>query len=97
MMFHSLTSNRSGGRETGLWFRYGRLVSCNRSSLTKPGYTGEDLIGSFGPDKRFGIFVVLVQVIPNCFFQFTRTAVNTTPDLLSRQQREKAFDQIDPR
>jgi hypothetical protein len=73
------------------------LVSCNRSSLTKSGYTGEDLIGSFGPDKRFGIFVVLVQVIPNCFFQFTRTAVNTTPDLLSRQQREKAFDQIDPR
>jgi hypothetical protein len=27
------------------------LVSCNRVSLTKSGYTGQDLFGGFSPDK----------------------------------------------
>ena len=72
-------------------------MSCNRSSLTKSGDAGQDLIGGFGPNERLGGFVIDAQIVANRLFQFASTAVNAASDLLVCQQSEKTLDHVDPR
>jgi GDSL-like Lipase/Acylhydrolase family len=73
-----------------------KLVSWNRSSFTKSRNRCQDLISSFSPDERLGIFVVSVDVLANSRFEFTGATKDAASNLFLREQPEPAFHQIDP-
>jgi hypothetical protein len=53
----------------------------------------ENLVRGFGPDERFGIFVVNVQVRADGLFEFAGAAMSATLDLPRGKEREEALDQ----
>jgi hypothetical protein len=54
------------------------------------------LIGSFGPDERFGVAVVMVEESSNRVLQLAGAAVDAPSQLPFSKQREPAFDQVKP-
>ena len=61
-----------------------------------PGDAVQDLIRCSGPDERFGIFVVNVDVFFDGRFQFTDTVKRSSPNPSVRQFGKSSSDQIEP-
>ena len=57
---------------------------------------GQDLVGGFGPAKRFRLLVVYGDEFPDGSFQFLYAAVRSALDLSLGKQREPTFDLIEP-
>jgi hypothetical protein len=72
------------------------LVSRFRDSLTKSRHLGEDLVGRLRPDKRFRRVVGDRDVLANGGLQGPDASVRTAFDLLLAEEREPAFQQIQP-
>jgi hypothetical protein len=58
--------------------------------LKKSDNAGQDLVGGFGPNERFGRFVVGAQRMPDGLFECAGAAMNATANLFFSQQRKKA-------
>src|SRR5215469_8642062 len=65
-------------------------------ALRVTGDAGQDLICGFGPDKRFGIFVMHVNVFTDGSFQFFHAAEHAPPNSLVGEFGEPALDQVNP-
>ncbi len=72
------------------------LVSCPGSSQAKSGDGFEDLIGGFGPDEGFRIFVFDFDELSDLRLELERAAKGTPSDLLRGERGKPALDQIDP-
>ncbi len=57
---------------------------------------GQDLIGGFGPSKRFRLLIVDVDELADGLFQLLYASVGTSFDLALSEQREPAFDLVQP-
>ena len=55
------------------------------------------MVCGFGPWQGFGVFVVDLEVAVDRFLQPPGAAMGAAPDLLFRQQREPAPDEVRPR
>src|SRR5439155_8991260 len=73
------------------------LVSCFRSSQTKAGDVGEDLVGCLDPHKGRRSLVVERQVEPDGVLQGSPAAVSSASQLLLGEQGEPTLDLVDPR
>src|SRR5437016_11326271 len=90
-------------------FRRFILVSCPSGSrhklsrviingpLSKTRDAREDLVGSLGPDERFGIGVMSVDERADGGLKLGDAAMHTAADLLVRQFGEPALHQVQPR
>src|SRR5262245_26160762 len=65
--------------------------------MTKTRDAREDFIRGLRPSERLRSFICDVDVAADGRFEFARTAVNASAQLLFRQRREPAFDKIHPR
>ena len=68
-----------------------------RGSLTKSSHLGEDLVSRFRPHEGLRRFVGDREVLANGGFQRADTAMRAAFDLFLAQEREPAFDEIEPR
>ena len=68
-----------------------------RGSLTKSSHLGEDLVSRFRPHERLRRFVGDREVLANGRFQGTDTAMRPAFDLFLTEEREPAFDEVEPR
>jgi hypothetical protein len=59
-------------------------------SVYKTGDGIEDVVGSFGPDKRLRILVVMLDKAADGGFQLGGAVVDAAPDLFVRQDGEPA-------
>ncbi len=67
-----------------------------QSALAEAFDAGEDLVGGFGPDKRFGIPIGLVNVGLDCSFQAVGADKDTALETAPGQKREPAFHRVEP-
>ena len=51
---------------------------------------------SLGPDERFGIGVVKLQIVSDGLLQFARGSMRTTAKLFFGQSGKPAFDLVEP-
>jgi hypothetical protein len=66
-------------------------VSRVTSPLTIPGYSREDFVSGFGPDKGFGPSVVVFQVAEKRGFQIARAAMHAATELALSHQGKQAL------
>src|SRR5262249_45642379 len=57
----------------------------------------QDLVGGLDPHERLGVLVVNRDEQPEGILQLAGAAVGSSPDLFFGQDREPAFDLVDPR
>jgi len=67
------------------------------SSLGIAGDAGQNLIRGFRPGKRFGGFIVDIQIFADSRLQFFDAAKDSTPYTFVGDFREPSFHQVDPR
>src|SRR5918994_2325365 len=65
--------------------------------MTKSGDSGGDLISGLRPDERLRLLVRDREIVRDRGLELAGAAMRATPDLLLRQGREPALDQIHPR
>jgi hypothetical protein len=73
------------------------LVSRIRGSQTEFRYLGENLVGGLRPDKGLRRVVGDHEVLANGGLQGADTAMGAAFNLLLAEQREPAFDEVEPR
>ena len=56
----------------------------------------EDFFGGFGPDKRFGVGIVVFEVVVNGSFEFGDRGEDAAADALLSDQAKEALDLIEP-
>ena len=64
--------------------------------MAKVGCISQYLIGSLGPDERFGILVGDVKVMVDSRFKFEGAPVDAATQLLFSKQCESSLHQIEP-
>ena len=65
--------------------------------MTKALDAGHDVISGFGPYKRLGVSVVLIEVSANSGLQLASGAMRAAADLALSQGSEPALDLVEPR
>ena len=58
---------------------------------------GNDLVRRLGPDEGFGVVVVLVDELSDRALELARAPMNTSLERSVGQEREPAFDLVQPR
>jgi len=66
------------------------------AGVSRRGDFGEDFFGGFGPDKRFGVGIVVFEVVVNGSFEFGDGGEDAATDALLSDQAEEALDLIEP-
>ena len=68
-----------------------------RNAITKSSETGENLVSGLGPDERFGLLVIEVEVLTDGMLQLHGAAMRAAFDLTLAQGGEPALDLVEPR
>src|SRR5262245_46399164 len=68
-----------------------------QSALGEAANGSEDVVGSPGPDERFGVSIACVEVLLDGVLELLDRFEGAATDLLLRQVGEESFDLVQPR